>query len=52
MPTGYNEFMSLFGDMTIAGVGVIICAGIFFYKVYQKWSDHLYQKRKAEENFE
>ena len=46
---GYNEFMSLFGNVTVADVGVLALAGIFFYKGYKKWSDHLYQKRKVEE---
>ena len=49
MPTGYNEFMSLFGGLTISNLAIIIMAGVFFFKVYTKWSDHLYKKRKTEE---
>ena len=46
---GYNEFMSLFGNVTVADIGILGLAGIFFYKGYKKWTDHLYQKRKADE---
>ena len=46
---GYDEFISLFGDITILNVAELLLAGAFFYFIYKKVKDYLIQTHKAEQ---
>ena len=47
--TGSNEFLKVFGDITVAQVVYVIMAIIFLVLVYKKVSDYLYKRHDAEQ---
>lgn len=46
--TGFDEFIKVFGDFTIANIAYIIIAIIFLNFVYRKFSDYITKKHDAE----
>lgn len=46
--TGFNEFIKLFGNITILNVIEVIMAGIFLWLVYTKIRDYLIKKYEAD----
>lgn len=49
---GYEEFICLLGDVTIAELGIWIVVAIFLYKVYQKLNEYIIKQHEAEEERE
>ena len=47
--TGLDEFLKVFGNLTVANVIYIVMAIIFLVFVYRKFSDYLIKKHDAEE---
>ena len=47
--TGSNEFLTVFGNVTVAQVVYILMAIIFLALVYKKVSDYLYKRHDAEQ---
>lgn len=47
--TGKDEFLKVFGDITIANVVYIIMAIVFLVFIYRKVSDYLYKRHDAEQ---
>lgn len=46
---GYDEFVALFGEITIVEIGTLIMAGIFIYSVYKKFNDYIIKRHDIEE---
>ena len=46
---GMDEFLRLFGDITVLHVVEILCALMFLYFIYKKASNFLIQQHKAQE---
>lgn len=46
--TGFDEFINIFGNVTILNVIEILLAGIFLYMVYMKLRDHLIKVHESE----
>lgn len=47
--TGLEEFLKMFGNLTVANVIYIVMAIIFLILVYRKFSDYLIKRHDAEE---
>ena len=47
--TGSKEFMTVFGDLTLANLAQIIFALVFLFLVYKKVSDYLIKRHDAEQ---
>lgn len=50
--TGMDEFLKLFGDVTILHVVEIILAGVFLYMVWKKIRDHMIKVHEADKKHE
>ena len=48
--SGIDEFLKLFGQITVADVVVVIIACIFLFSVYKKIKYYLVSKHEAEQN--
>lgn len=46
--TGFQEFLKLFGDITVLNVVEIILAGVFLFFIYKKIRDYLIKKHDAD----
>lgn len=49
---GMDEFLKLFGDVTILNVVEIILAGVFLYMVYKKIREHMINVHESERKHE
>ena len=49
---GYDEFISLLGDVTIAELGIWVVVAVFLYKVYQKLNEYIIKQHEDEEERE
>lgn len=47
-----DEFLKVFGDITISTVAIIIVALVFLWKIYNIVKNHLIEKYKQEEEKE
>ena len=47
-----DEFLKVFGDITISTVAIIIVALVFLWKIYNIVKSHLIEKYKQEEETE
>lgn len=47
--TGLNEFLNVFGDITLGTLVTFILAGVFLYFVYKKVQDYLVKRHDAEQ---
>jgi excinuclease ABC subunit B len=47
--TGSNEFLAVFGNITVAQLVYIIMAIVFLILVYRKVGDYLYKRHDAEQ---
>lgn len=47
--TGISEFLSIFGDFSVASLVTLILAGVFLYMTYKKIREYLIKKYKAED---
>ena len=47
-----DEFLKVFGDITISTVAVVIVALVFLWKLYTIVKNHLIEKYKQEEEIE
>lgn len=47
--SGYEAFIKIFGELTIAHVAVAVVVIIFLYKCYRKFSDYLIKRHEAQE---
>ncbi len=45
--TGYNEFIEIFGEITLANVVQIVLAGLFLFLAYKKLRDYLLKKNES-----
>jgi len=44
---GYNEFIELFGDISILNVAEVLLAGVFLYFIYKKVKDYLISRHES-----
>ena len=48
--TGLNQFLELFGQVTLSTVVGLVLAGVFLYMVYKKIREYLIDRYEAEKN--
>lgn len=48
--TGLNQFLDLFGQVTLSTVVGLVLAGVFLYMVYKKIREYLIDRYEAEKN--
>ena len=46
--TGLNNFINLFGQVTLSAVVELVLAGVFLYLIYKKVRDFLIERYEAE----
>lgn len=46
---GYNEFLSMFGNITVLQIAEFVIACVFLYFVYKKVRDYLIKKHETEQ---
>ena len=48
--TGLNNFINLFGQVTLSTVVELVLAGVFLYMIYKKIKEYLIDRYEAEKN--